>query len=691
VGVKRVGSRAAAQANNPVSVAPNVYTDQQRSFYDPLQDNAPAYSVSTAWPSSGDAHWKETQLIVATGQASASDVVSFSLPRPATQGTCSNKVPVLGYADEYTNTPVFQVSLQVESAHVTNSVDGTTSFTWRASGTEADTVLNGTFPCSALGSAASASLPETVTFSTTLQPGVQLGEVLPQNFTVTYPQHLCATGGQASWQGSGPSAYTVSGFGSKGIAVWRVTGTSITRFAKISATHEAGGACGEASAFAASFADSGSSSATYFASSSPLTPASARPLDLASITHGRARSVRYLIITAPKFVPTLRPLASYYDRRRLPAKIVTVDAIFDQYRSRLGRFTGTGSKAGTGDAQLNPDAIRAYVTFAVKHLGVQYVLLGGGDTMDPLNYYGCPESGLCAGVNPRNLSIVPTLYENSIFDGPTAADNLFVVPLGQSTTAPDAAIGRLPAVTASELRTEVSRSIHFRSWVKSYRRRATFVSGFGTSVNYGQSCADPAFPSASDEMASDLPSAWMVNKAYEDGNHADDLANHDRLLALFDQGQEIVNYMGHGNLRQWSCLPALTSNDVPSLTNVNRPAAVFQWGCQATDFVNPRLSNIDSLLLEAQRNGRVTGAAVTVGSTGLDLAYPQAQLAGATGSGGPPGFYGYLVKGQSVGEALRHAKDDMVASYWNGSARQTYADVVNSYTILGDPALTLPF
>ena len=400
----------------------------------------------------------------------------------------------------------------------------------------------------------------------------------------------------------------------------------------------------------------------------------------------------YLIITSPQFDSVVQPLAKYHSQHGLPTRVVTTDAIFDQYHSLTGHFVASGAAtAAAGDAQLNPEAIRAYISFAVSHLGVKYVLIAGGDTQDPLNFYGCPASGLCASANPQNISIVPTLYENSVFDGPTAADNLFVVPLGQSTTAPAAAIGRLPAVTKSDLQTEVARSINWASWVHSYQKTATFVSGFGAAVDYGAACADPQFPQASDGMASQLPSAWQITKAYEDGTHADDTANRSHFISLFNQGQEIVNYMGHGNLQQWSCLPALSSADVGSLTNADKPAAVFQWGCQATDFVNPRLPNIDSLLLQARKGSSVTGAAIAVGSAGLDLAYPQAVLAGGIDpSASNPYFYGYLAQGQSVGQALEHAKDDMVAQYSGQPGYADYADVVNSYTVLGDPALRPP-
>jgi hypothetical protein len=117
---------------------------------------------------------------------------------------------------------------------------------------------------------------------------------------------------------------------------------------------------------------------------------------------------------------------------------------------------------------------------------------------------------------------------------------------------------------------------------------------------------------------------------------------------------------------------------------------VFQWGCQATDFSEPRLPNIDSALLNATgSDGAPTGSVLALGSSGEDLAIPQAVLAGGTSETGPTGvsyFYGYLRRGFTIGESLQLAKDDMVTLHPNDV---DYLDVVNSYTILGDPALTI--
>jgi len=102
--------------------------------------------------------------------------------------------------------------------------------------------------------------------------------------------------------------------------------------------------------------------------------------------------------------------------------------------------------------------------------------------------------------------------------------------------------------------------------------------------------------------------------------------------------------------------------------------------------------------VHAGANARETKVAIAGLGPAIELADLDASvteveeiLAGGTtaqtGSSGTNYFYGYLVKGDTVGQALELAKDDLISVYGN---EQNFVDVVNSYTILGDPALSIP-
>ena len=717
-GVCEIKPASAPAPKNPSSVATDSYLDDQRSMLDPAISGQTAYTVGDSWPSTGDQNWVEGDVVTCSpasscpppaGQTSSgtntSMLLNFSLPSPAGSGTCYVTVPLAAVIDQPTNRSASQmVSLAINGNFATNLNGGGQIFSWDDGQTTGFYTAQGSFPCSALNAAGSSGLSrDTLTVSATLPPGITLNEDMPQSFTVSYPESLCSTGDQLHWIGNGRLSYTVGGFATPAVHLWRVAGSQERLYVKGSSLSANG--CGSGSTYGFSFGDTAVGKANYYATADPLTPASSAALSLGAITSGGPNSAQYLVITSPEFVGDQHLATLAGDHGGLTYKIVDTQSIYDQYQSSTGAFAATtGATAPPGDGQVNPEAIRAYVAFAHANLGTEYVLLAGGDTDDYHNYLGCPASGRCKATNPDNVSVVPTLYQNSVFDGPTPSDNLFAVPPGQSTTAPDVAVGRLPAITPSQLDLEIQKSVDWlNGGAQTYKDTASFVAGFPFSSNYGcGSYADSTFVNASNIMAGQLLglSAFdgHVHELYEDGTQADDLSNRAKLLSDLKAGTEIVNFVGHGNTQQWSCLPDLQSYSTTAgayaggLTNSNRPAAVFQWGCQATNIQNPQLPNVDSTLLaDEDSSGNPTGATIAVGSSGDDLDIPQEVLAGGTtlgtGRAGVNYFYGYLINGDTVGQALEFAKDDLITTW---GSNQNFVDVVNSYTILGDPALTIP-
>jgi len=96
--------------------------------------------------------------------------------------------------------------------------------------------------------------------------------------------------------------------------------------------------------------------------------------------------------------------------------------------------------------------------------------------------------------------------------------------------------------------------------------------------------------------------------------------------SAINSGQELVNWTGHSTQGTWGSMLAIL--DVAGLTNVNKPAAVFEWGCQTAYYLDPTSRDISSSLLVDSNASGPTGAAITVGSTGQDLIDQQAVLSG---------------------------------------------------------------
>jgi len=711
---------------HPVSSTITLYSDLKRALYLPTAPGAP-YTTSTAWPSDGDVHWTEGHSTV-TPTGSKPTTLSFPLVHAvSTPGaSCFLTAPVYGQASQGADG---SYTLQTSVTLNGNTVPADPSFRWTdPSAYPTAHTLQAIFPCSWLIDSSAAGTQNALTVGVALQPGSTYDSVWVQSYHVGYVQNLCA---QASLSSSGPAVaaavptpqyllgvlnhpdgftaieikdiilnpqvsagdgYLVQGFSQAPTSLWRVTDGVASKLIgwQASASTGTGGPCNTSpSTYDLSFADAGSTASEYFTTAAPADPDSVAPLDLSTIVNGGSTSAQYLIITPSDFIPTLTNTqlpapggtSSFVDfkSRQMSTKVVDVNSIYDQY----------------SNGQVNPEAIRAYITAAHASLGTKFVLLVGGDTYDYQNYYNCPADTYTdaqgvihpfCGSNLNNRSFIPSLYTGSMQELDTPSDNLLAVPASAVSDAPQVAIGRMPVYTTAELQTVLTKSMNWSSWVSGYRGTASFAA---------HNRDGDAFRASSEQLIADLAPSFNragIGRDYLTGDATTDAGLRTSLLSAINSGQELVNWTGHSAPYNWGSMFSVP--DVAALTNVNRPAAVFEWGCQTAYYLEPYKRDISSsFLVDANASGP-TGAAITVGSTGQDLIDQQAVLSGGSAETGPTGvryFYGYLSQGKSIGEALQLAKDDLLLEHPSNSyANPDYLDVVNSYEVFGDPSLTLP-
>jgi len=600
-------------------------------------------------------------------------------------------------------------------------VDPSFSVSDSAAGYTAHT-LQAVFPCYQLHDDGTAAAPNQITVSVPPPTGGStVASIAVQSYQLGYPHTLLAANDQTTLPANQPVAatlptphfltgilnggvsdpikniianppagvsasdgYTVSGFSQAPVSLWRVTSgvpTMLTGWQPLpSVLDTSGTSTGTGTGtYSLSFADPGDAASEYFATAQPLQPDSIVPLDHTDITSGGSTSAQYLIITAPDFIPTLTGTqlpapggtSSFlaYKDNQMSTKVVNVNTIYDQF----------------SNGQVNPEAIRTYITYAHASLGTKFVLLVGGDTYDYQNYLNCPTVPSCTS-NPNNRSFIPSLYTNSMQGLDTPSDNLLAAPASAASDAPQVAIGRMPVYTTAELQTVLTKSMNWSSWLSGYRGTASFAA---------HNRDGDAFRASSEQLIADLAPSFnraSIGRDYLTGDATIDAGLHTTLISAINNGQELVNWTGHSSFGIWGSM--FSVQDVAALTNVNKPAAVFEWGCQTAYYLFPNGRDISSsLLVDANASGP-TGAAITVGSTGQDLIDQQAVLSGGSAETGPSGvryFYGYLSQGKTIGEALQLAKDDLLLKHpANSYANPDYLDVVNSYEVFGDPSLTLP-
>lgn len=591
-------------------------TGAAMTSYPALYTAAPTPGCSTASggcvyePMAPGGKWFYTQLIANAAPASENDTVNLSAVDPT--GQASLRLDVWGVTDLGGPGPQHDIKVLVNNHFVLElSFSGSI-----------EQIKAAVFPASWLRSGKNTVrllLPGTVKN----QYDLDITDV--RDYTLQYPRMLQASEDTLTLDGRAGRRVDVRGLGDPQAEVWEI-GPQVARVMGVVAGRRGRG-------YAVRFIPRVSGTYVITGVTGLLRPAAVK----------RVRSTKYLVsgharllVISPRALwPALQPLIAYHRRHGLSVKLADVADVFTRF----------------SHGEVNGGALRAYIAAAQRKLGTDSVLLVGGDTYDYHGYLNCPSLG-CPS-NPGNVSLVPSLYTMDSYYGQIPSDELLVDRNG----APGLAIGRIPAMTPSQVTTVVSRTLA----VISHPVRppvAVMSSGSG----------DPEFQATSASLAAELPSGYTVRTANEVA--AGHKAARQTLLDAIKAGATLVNFVGHGNLEQWSQNPLLSISDVKKLHPSTAGQVYFGWGCQTAYDVDPTDMALNARLLFD------SGAVLALGSTGLDLAQPQSELA--------QDFFHELFHDpavKTVGQALQVAEDTVLKQ------DQGAEDPVRSYELFGDPEL----
>jgi hypothetical protein len=356
-----------------------------------------------------------------------------------------------------------------------------------------------------------------------------------------------------------------------------------------------------------------------------------------------------LIITHPAFAAALEPLVNMRQSQGLATAIVDVQGIYDVW----------------GGGRPDPEALRAFVAdvYANWHPRPAYVLLVGDGSFDPRRY---------RRDSPPTF-IPPYLADVDPWAGETAADDRYVCVDGDDDL-PDLLLGRLPVQTTEEAQTVVNKIVRYET--------EPFPGGWNAGVLLVADDADAAgdFSASSDEhTAVHVNAPFTVTRRYCAGTNpyaSDCLAQetaalHDGLLGDWNEGRLLTQFTGHASWQQWAAESFFHLDDLSALHNDRRLPVVVEMTCFTGAFQRPEPTLDESLVVLSGG-----GAAAAWGSTGLGVSTGHAHLSGGF-------FHAVLVeKVDTVGEAALAGKLKLVANGQN-------LDLVDTFTLLGDPALRL--
>lgn len=349
----------------------------------------------------------------------------------------------------------------------------------------------------------------------------------------------------------------------------------------------------------------------------------------------RKNSADYLVIAPSELLDAASRLANYRTGTGYNTMVVELEDIMDEFNH--GNFS--------------PHAIRDFLTFAYNNWVVapRYVVLAGEGTYDYKDYMGYGDSIL-----PPLL--VPTFY------GLFASDNIFGDVNDDGI--PEIAIGRIPVLTPAELDDFTAKlKTHEANSYGDWQRNVLMLAD--NDDNGGD------FPVDSDNLSALLEDTYDITKVYLSENSAD--IARQLTLEHINNGTLLVNYIGHAGLTDLADEGLLRKIDVDSLTNSNTLPVMTAMTCVVNRFGVPGFDTFGESVLLANSKGM----SAVWGPTGISLNAEAVILDNA--------FFksAFVDNNNIIGDVII----DSLAAYKKSPGAKRW--IMNIYTLLGDPAMTI--
>ena len=447
------------------------------------------------------------------------------------------------------------------------------------------------------------------------------------SFEVRFESAYRAHGNRLDFPDAGHAAVLVSGFTRPDVAVFDVTVPTRPEIVAAPVTLLPDGTYG------VTVASEPSGRRRIYEALAPDAVASpARVLaDAPSSLRQPDNQAQYLVITTAELKATAQGLADY--RSDLSSQVVDIEDVYDEFSFGVP----------------SPYALRDFLAWARTQWQSppRYVLLAGDGTYDYRD----------VGAHGDNL--IPPLMADTP-SGLAPADASFL----SSPTAPElgSSIGRLPVTTPSELAAAIA---------KIQARESALAEPWVQTVVLAADDPDAAgdFPRSSTLVEAALPAEVPREHAYVMPGNA--TAARSVLLEGVNGGVGLVDYIGHGGYDQLADELLLTSADVASLTNAQRPTVLTAFTCLVGNSTLPGYPTLGERLLLAPGGGAAAVWAPS-GMSENDLAEPLARA-----------FYAALFTGRRVerlGDAVAIARH-----VYRAGDRPAYMPAI--YNLLGDPAM----
>lgn len=369
-----------------------------------------------------------------------------------------------------------------------------------------------------------------------------------------------------------------------------------------------------------------------------------------------------LIITSPAFEAEARRLAEFHNEHdALDIKVATLSQVYNEFSSGRQDIT----------------AIRDYAKYIYDQGGrLKYLLLFGDCSYDYKDR-----------VNP-NTNFVPT-YESRESFHPIyshSSDDYFgffeeeegewMENFNGDHTL-EIGIGRLPVKTAEEAKIVVDKIIYYATSTNSlgkWRNNITYLADDGDFNIHAQQVENLS------ELVDTTYAQYAINKLLLDAFEQESGASKDTspkttsaLKTTIKNGTFSINFIGHGNERQWTEEEVLTRSFISELTNKNKLPIFVTATCEFGRYDDPReTSGAEALLLSS------TGGAIALLTTSRPVF-------ASTNYSLNKAFHDNMYrkvdgKNQRLGDIIRFTKNQGLEGPVN-----------RNFTLLGDPMMMPAF
>lgn len=367
-----------------------------------------------------------------------------------------------------------------------------------------------------------------------------------------------------------------------------------------------------------------------------LAPAKLALLVLQPDLRSVSSRVDYVALGPPDLLEPLQPLLDLRRAQGLFPMTIPDQAVYDQFNHGFPE----------------PLAIQHFLREATQNwqLAPRFVLLVGDASYDPLGFLAPPEA------NRMPVSLVETIY-----GGQTASDVPYVQVNADGW--PDLAVGIVPARTAEQVSVFVEKTLAYEDTIRTGSMPKSNLAiadgqeaGFASDAQAFLDLLGEAYPG---ELYA--PPAGSTDAAAQIANH-------------FSEGQALVTYFGHGSLKMWGKDRLFTVEDAAQLENTALPV-VLSMTCLTGLYTHPEMESLADAFLFNPGGGAVAVLAPSSLTLAADQSFLSRPLAQEM-LGNPQATLG------EVHLAARRQID-------LDSPGQR--DVMMTFILFGDPALSLPF